>query len=114
MEQKCLDGFRPPQPADLMDNVSLCTYPWSNHISVKMWGCLAPKDEAGKSHEFSIENVAKKLRYGCRVVSKSLQTREIVISNCCLGCLSFLVVETFHGKKFMVFSFKFFWGIKPL
>ncbi len=114
MEQKCLDGFRPPHPKDLMDNVSLCSYPWSNHISVRLWGCLKPQTDNGEDENFSVENVAKKLRYGCRVASRSVRKKEIVVSNCNLGLTEYVVVETIHGKKFMVLPFKFIWAILPL
>ena len=68
----------------------------------------------GEDENFSVENVAKKLRYGCRVASRSVRKKEIVVANCNLGLTEYVVVETIHGKKFMVLPFKFIWAILPL
>lgn len=114
MEKECFDKFRPPQPTDLMDNVSFCSYPWSNKVYCRMWACLRPTDSEEKYEAFSAEAVAQRLRYGCRVASRNVGCREIVIDHCNFGPTEFVVVETIHGQKFMVFPFKFFWGIKPL
>lgn len=53
MEKECFDKFRPPQPTDLMDNVSFCSYPWSNKVYCRMWACLRPTDSEGKYEAFS-------------------------------------------------------------
>ena len=58
MKKECFDKFRPPQPTDLMDNVSFCSYPWSNKVYCRLWACLRPTDHEGKYEAFSAEAVA--------------------------------------------------------
>lgn len=89
MEKECFDKFRPPQPTDLMDNVSFCSYPWSNKVYCRMWACLRPTDSEGKYEAFSAEAVAQRLRYGCRVASRNVGCREIVIDHCNFGPTEF-------------------------
>lgn len=109
------DFFRAPAAKDLMDNITLCSHPVHKDKVVgycRFWGRILFMDD--EENVFSKELFENLLHYGCRVISKEIRKKTLVIDGNNLGEQEFLVVETFHQSKFMLFQYQIFLIIIPL
>jgi len=98
------NAFRPPIPSDVMDCVrygSLCY----DHMKIcNVWLRIAPHDETGNNLPFSTEVINGLLKYGFHLCFEDVRQKVIKIGEHNLGKRNFLVAESMHGKKFIIFS----------
>lgn len=102
--EKLNDKFRLPIPSDVMDCVSLGSLSYAHKKSCEVWLRMLPQDENGKSLPFSAKVVEELLKYGFRLCFDDVRNKMIKIGEHNLGKRDFLVVESMHGKKFIIFS----------
>ena len=100
-----LNKFRPPQSADIMPEVAYGTFSYAKNHSCKMWMRALPVEGNETNYkEFCASTIENLLNYGFRLCFYDKRTKIIKIDNHNLGKHNFFVVESVHGKKFMLFS----------
>ena len=98
------DKFRPPIPSDVMDCVRYGSLCYENKKSCNVWLRVAPQDDDGKVLPFNADVIKGLLKYGFRLCFEDVRQKVIKIGKHNLGKRDFFVVESMHGKKFIIFS----------
>ena len=96
--------FRSPIPSDVMDDVSYGSLCYGHMQSCNLWLRVVPSDETGKKLPFTVEVIEKLLKYGFRLCFTDVRKKLIKVDEHKLGKRNFLVAESMHGKKFIIFS----------
>lgn len=115
------DKFRSPIPSDVMDCVRFGSLCYEHKKSCEVWLRVAPQDENGKILPFNANVIGGMLKYGFRLCFDDVRNKLIKIGEHNLGKREFFVVESMHGKKFIIFSCgmseqmpDMFWAVMPL
>ena len=87
-----------------MDFVRYGSLSYGHLQSCDLWLRVAPCDEDGKKLPFDGNVIANLLKYGFRLCFADVRQKIIKIGEHNLGKRDFLVAESVHGKKFMIFS----------
>lgn len=105
-----LKKFRPPEPQDILEDVSFCT----PYFCGGFWGRLLPSEKGGDYAKFSKDLVERLLFYGTTLISDKVEKKDFKIDGTDVGELEYVRVATMHGQQFDIFNIKYLIGIVPV